>query len=461
MSGMLNLTDTEALVIRAVARKGGRVWAVGGCIRDLLLQQKPKDIDLVTDLPPPLSSGAMAERGLKVIDDKTAWSHGIIRIATYQGIIDLATLRKDTCCDGRHAEVEFADSIEEDLWRRDLTINALAAEIDEEGNLGEIIDVSGGLQDIRNSTIRFVGEPTERINEDFLRMVRAARFTALGKKWHTESLSLRAIRELNEHINEVSQERIRDEIVKALQYPMPSQFFRTLHAGKLLGHICRPVADTVGVEQNEYHAETVFDHLMFTVDASVEFTDNVLLRLAALLHDVGKPGTKSTGEDGRVHFYKHEVQGMIIADNWMKSLKFSNKEREYVTRLVRNHQWRFQADSKDKTIRKWLRDVGEDWRDLVTLRACDRKGNLAKAGKSAVTKHMRELIERAENILQKGDPIFNSDLAINGNDLKALGIKPGPIYQQIFQDAWALVINEPHRNTKEELLEIVRRKHVG
>lgn len=457
----VSLTETEALVIRAIHHKGGRIWAVGGVIRDLLLQQKPKDIDLVTDLPPALSAGAMTERGLKVIDDKTAWEHGIIRIASPQGIIDLATLRRDTNCDGRHAEVEFADSIEEDLWRRDLTINAMAAEIDTEGNLGEIIDVSGGLQDLQAHKIRFVGEPEERINEDFLRMVRAARFTALGSDWRTESLSLRAIRALSENINEVSQERIRDEITKALQYPVPSQFFRTLDTGKLLRHICRPVADTVGIEQNEHHDEEVFEHLMFTVDASVQFTDNVLLRLAALLHDVGKPGTKSTGEDGRIHFYKHEVHGMILADEWLKKLKFSNKEREYVTRLVRNHQWRFQTDSKDKTIRKWLRDVGKDWRDLITLRACDRKGNLAKAGKSAVTRHMRELCERAENILSRGDPVFNTDLAINGNDLKALGIKPGPIYKQIFQDAWALVINEPHKNTKEALLETVRRKHVG
>lgn len=453
------LTDTEASVIRAVQRKGGRVWAVGGCIRDLLLGLSPKDIDLVTNLPPPLSSGAVAELGLKVIDDKTAWSHGIIRIGTHQGIVDLATLRKDLDCDGRHATIEFADTIEEDLQRRDLTINAMAAEIDEEGNLGEIIDMAGGVEDLNRKRIRFVGKPEQRITEDSLRQIRACRFTALGEGWEISDFAKSHIRGLSPSIRLVSKERIRDEIFKALAYPKPSNFFRSLADCELLVHTMPLLHDAIGVDGGEYHDETVFDHLMYALDAAVSLTDDVLLRMAALLHDCGKPGTRTISGDGRAHFYKHEIQGMILADEWMKEYKFSNKERAYVTKLVRHHQWRFMPDSKDKTIRRWLRDVGQEWKDLITLRTADRMGNLAKRGRSTVTKPMRELMERAQQIIDSGEPIFDGDLAINGNDFKDIGIPPGPIYGDIFKDIWSLVIKEPEKNTKEELLKVARRKY--
>lgn len=422
---------------------------------------EPKDIDLVTDLKPATSRKAIENAWMKVIPDTKAIEHGIVRIGSHEGIIDLATLRRDIHTDGRHAIVEFTDKLEEDLARRDLTMNAMAMEIDEDGNLGQVVDPFGGVAHLEIGLIEFVGSTRRRLEEDYLRMVRACRFTALNHEWRMTTITKKTIAEFQDGLWQISEERIRDEFLKALSYPVPSKFFRALRETQLLQHVCDPLDDCVGVEQNEYHAETVFEHLMGAVDASVGFTNNVLLRMAALLHDVGKPATKSVGEDKRIHFFKHEVQGMIIADNWMRKMKFSNQDRRYVTNLIKHHQWRFMPDSKDKTIRRWLRDVGESWQDLVILRMADRQGNKAKAGKALVTGAMRDLIERATAIIDRGEPIFDRDLAINGDDLKDLGIKPGPIYKKIFADLWALVLNEPHRNTREELIKLVERQHEG
>jgi len=462
MRKRLTLTPTESRVVRAVKKNGGKIWATGGCIRDLLIGLTPKDIDMVTDLRPEKIRHVIENAWMRVIPDNTAISHGIIRIASSEGIIDLASMRKDVACDGRHAETEFASDIYEDLARRDLTINAMAATIDEEGNIGEIIDpFSEGRTDIDKRRIRFVGKAQDRIQEDYLRIVRACRFTALGAGWELDQHDAKWIKEFAHKIPTVSEERIRDEVLKALSYCKPSHFFRSLQHCGGLELVARPISDCYGIEQNDYHAETVFEHLMLAVDASVDLTDNVLLRMAALFHDVGKPATKSEDDDGDIHFYKHEIQGMILTDNWMRQMKFSNKDRAYVTNLVKHHQWRFMPDSKDKTIRRWLREVGESWEDLILLRCADRKGNLAKAGKAMITGAMRNLIEKATSMIAKGEPIFDGDLAINGEDLKELGIKPGPVYKKIFADMWALVLNEPQRNTKDELTKLVKRKHVG
>ena len=206
---------------------------------------------------------------------------------------------------------------------------------------------------------------------------------------------------------------------------------------------------------------SVFDHLLRCLDASVNLTNNNLLRLATLCHDIAKPHTRSVDSDGRVHFYKHEVVGATVVYQWMRDLRFPKKDIEYVTKLVRHHQWRFEDNSKDKTIRKWLQAVGKDvWRDLITLRCADRKGNLKKAHLPMITKKMQELVDRAESILEAGNPIFKDDLAINGHHLKELGITPGKIYQDIFTACLALVINEPNRNTREDLEAFVRKNYV-
>lgn len=458
------LTRSQSHVIQTINYQGNSVYAVGGAVRDQLMEKKPKDIDLATNALPEAVRQSLQIEGFTVIPDSVAFSHGIVRAVDKDTgeLIDIATLRRDVSCDGRHALVEFTDDINEDLARRDLTINAMACRLKPSGECSEIIDPFGGKQDLQEPYIELVGDPDKRIAEDYVRMVRACRFTALWEEMPDIDLNtLEAIRNNAEKINTVSKERIRDEILKALAYPKPSNFFRTLDALGLLVHIFPDLKKGVGCEQNEYHAEPVFDHLLRCCDFSVGLTESILLRLAALTHDIAKPHTRSVDSNGSVHFYKHEIVGASLMYEWMREYKFSKKEIEYVTKLVRHHQWRFEDNTKDKTIRRWLQDVGkETWRDLVTLRMADRKGNLKKAHKPMVTQKMKELIERAEAIIAAGNPIFKEDLAINGHDLEDLGIPPGKEYKEIFRELLGLVINEPEKNTKEALTAFVQKHYV-
>jgi len=458
------LTPSQSKIVVGVKNNTmGKIWVVGGAVRDIILRRDPKDIDFATNLRPGAVKRLVKDLGFILIPDQTAQDHGITRVVDKHsgGIIDIATLRKDDACDGRHARVSFTQSLKKDLARRDLTINAIAAEVDEVGHINQIIDPFGGQRDIEDRVIRFVGSPIARVKEDRLRMIRACRFMALSEGWTWSRKANHALMAYMGDLHEVSKERIRDEILKAMSYPYPGGFIRALNDVDLLKHIISPVYDGLDVDQNEYHAEDVFEHSVGSLDASVSLTDNVLLRLAALLHDVGKPSSMSTASDGRVHFYRHEVLGASIAYNWMQELRFSKKEIDYVTKLIRHHQWRFEKDSKDKTIRKWLQDVGRDvWRDLITLRCADRKGNLAKRDKPMITRHMRDLINKAERIIEESQALFREDLAIDGHDLKELGVPPGPIFKEIFSNMLGIVVTDPSRNTKEWLTSYVQKNYI-
>lgn len=463
----VSLTKTISKIVHDLQAAQHNVWLVGGAIRDLLMKKTPKDLDLCTNCDPNLVRLLMQTAGLICIPDKKAMDHGIIRVVDQDTgeFIDIATLRKDVTCDGRHAEVAFTTNIEEDLARRDLTINAIAAPIFPDGRLGELIDPFGGKQRLTENAkrIEFVGIAADRIKEDALRMVRACRFTALGEDFFLDPQDLFTIKEHASLLKMVSKERIRDEIMKALSYDKPSNFFRALEMTDLLKEIFPEMQDGVGCVQNVHHdSDPVFDHILRCLDASVHLTDKPLLRLAVLTHDIGKPATKAVKEDGSITFYKHEVVGASIVYNWMKKMKFSNADTEYVSKLVRHHQWRFEDDTKDKTIRKWLQEVGKDlWEDLITLRCADRKGNKHKMalGKGMITSKMRELMDKVRHLIDSGVPLFKEDLAINGNDLQDLGVKPGPVYKEIFSNLLGIVVNDPKKNTKEWLSDYVRRHY--
>lgn len=462
------LTASQSQIVEAVQKESmGKIWVVGGAVRDALMDKVPKDIDFATDLTPTSVEHLVVRFGFCCIPDQKAKDHGIIRVVDKDTgeFIDIATLRRDTDCDGRYAKVEFTQDLKEDLSRRDLTINAMAAVIDTDGYILQVFDYFDGTKDVEEKRVKFVGNPCHRIKEDALRMIRACRFLALGDDWKLETSDFWAIHDMNKYNPElfdgISKERIRDEFIKALKYDKPSNFIRCLHDSKLLLRICRPLADAWGVEQNEYHDEEVFTHLLAALDAMCELSPSHLLRLAALTHDIGKPPTRSVADDGKVHFFRHEVEGASIIYNWMREYKFSTKQTEYVSKLVRHHQWRFEANSKDKTIRKWLQKVGPDcWRDLITLRMADRKGNFAKKHKPMMTSHMHDLVQKVEKILEAGDAIFREDLAIDGNDIKECGVPPGPVYKEIFANMLGIVIQDPERNTKDWLTNYIKKNYV-
>lgn len=457
----VELTKSQQKVIELL---NPLIWLVGGAVRDLVIGVTPKDLDFCTVYSPSDARNIFRDAGFIVIPDEKAFDHGINRIVDKESgkIIDIATLRKDVSCDGRHAKIEFTQDILEDLARRDFTINAMAAAVDPDtGLIGSIMDPFGGQDDIANKEIRFVGDPQKRIDEDYLRMVRACRFTCLGDDW--QCLGKLSILKNAKRVKMVSKERIRDELMKSLTYAKPSMFIKELHETGLLEYIFPTMNRAFECEQNVHHDyDLVSSHILRCLDASVELTDNVLLRLAALLHDIGKVDTKEVKPDGSVTFYKHEVVGANIATEWMTTYRFSNKEIAYVSKMIRYHQWRFEDDTKLKTIRKWLNDVGKsDWRDLITLRMADRKGNKHKQalGKSMMTSKMQELVSTVENLLHSKVPIFIEDLAIDGDDIKEAGVEPGPIYKEIFSNLMGIVFNDPKKNTKDWLGSYIRRNY--
>jgi len=421
------------------------------------MEKVPADLDLATSLHP--SEVRMTAHRLGIIDipDQTALGHGITRLVDRDNgkIIDIATLRKDMFEDGRHAIIEYATDITADLARRDFTINAMAARVDPNGEVLEIIDPFGGQQDIKNKLVTFVGYAEHRIKGDYLRMLRAARFSALGPDWKIEPTHVVAIAAFSDNIHSIAKERIHDEILKAHKYPCPANFWRSLQSCQLLSHIIPDIVNTLTQDGGPHHGETVFEHLIGALEAGTELTENPLLRLAMVLHDIGKPVVV----DREMHFYKHEVVGSTMVREWLINMKFSKQEVEYISTLVRHHMFHFESDTKDKTLRKWLQKVGPYWEDLIILRCADRRGNKAKAYKPMITTKMRELIERVQVLIDSGTPLFKEDLAINGDDIQALGIPPGPVYRNIFANLLGIVVSDPSKNTKEWLTEYVTKHY--
>lgn len=459
---MINFTPSQLEIIKILKSKGG-VWIVGGCVRDMMLGLEPKDLDLTTNILPDECRSLLSDKGYTIIPDATAYHHGITRIVDKDSgeIIDIATLRKDITCDGRHAAIEFTNRIDEDLQRRDFTINAMAYDLHVYSENCPL-DLFGGKQHLEEKLVSFVGYAQDRIEEDALRMLRACRFTALDPDWTLAPTAESAIRTFKGNLTSISKERIQSEIMKAMAYPCPVNFWRALESTGLLEFVMPALMETVSCEQNHWHLfETVWAHITRALEVGTILTDNPLLRLAIIMHDVGKPNTLSIDSDGGRHFYRHEVVGANIIKEWMKEFKFSNDEIKYVTTMVRHHQFWFTEETSKKTIRKWLQKVGKDnWVDLLILRAADRGGNAGniKDGKGIVTARMQELYNTIKEMIDNGEPIFIEDLLVNGDDLKTI-IKPGPIYKEIFSQMLGIVHANPKLNTKEWLLNFVRKRY--
>ncbi len=244
--------------------------------------------------------------------------------------------------------------------------------------------------------------------------------------------------------------------MKALIGQNPEFFLRAEMASNNL-EFFPDLARGVDCKQNEHHNfDTVFDHLLRCLTYSVKLTENPYLRLAVLCHDIAKPHTKSVDKQGKVHFHKHDIVGATIVYKWMKGLQFQHDKIIYVTKLVRHHQWRFQPDTKDKTIIRWLSTVGRDWYDLITLRIADRKGNLKKQHLPEITKEMQVLIDRANNLINQNLVIFEEDLAIQPYDLHLMRI-PRSYHKQLMGNMRDIVSSKPEKNNREELTAYVKR----
>jgi tRNA nucleotidyltransferase (CCA-adding enzyme) len=425
--------------------KGKRAWIVGGCVRDLLLGRVAADWDVATDARPK-ELLAVFPRAIP-----TGIDHGTVTVVSSGRHYEVTTLRGEGgYSDGRRPDwVEFVDDITADLARRDFTVNAMAVDpVD-----GELIDPFGGRGDLARGVLRAVGDAKERFAEDGLRVLRAARFVAtleLELDPDTEA----AIGPTLDTFRKVAMERVRDEWVKAMKARTPSRAFEVMRRTGILEITCPELLEGVGLGQNRYHAFDVWRHGLECMDACAL---DPVLRVAALLHDVGKPRTRAWSDKTHDYtFYDHDRIGAEIAEPIAARLRFSNDERLRIVSLVRNHLFHYSDEWTDTAVRRWIRRVGRDRvADLYALNEADvrAKGRDFEADLAA----LEMLKAHVASVLARGAALSTRDLKINGHDLIAeLGLRPGRMIGEVLDALLEAVTNDPALNTRDALLTLAR-----
>jgi tRNA nucleotidyltransferase (CCA-adding enzyme) len=435
-------------ICRRLREKGKRGWIVGGCVRDLLRGSEAKDWDVATDALP----DDVIRMFKKVIP--TGLQHGTVTVVKRGVHYEVTTLRGEGAySDGRRPDtVQFVDDITADLARRDFTVNAMAIDpVD-----GHLIDPFDGKKDLDRKVIRAVGDPTERFAEDGLRVLRAARFSAtLGCTIAPETERAMGSSRSHETFKRVSAERVRDEWLKAMRADRPSVAFEAMRRTSLLGITCPELMESVGCEQNKWHAYDVWGHAMACLDAC---KPDPILRVAALLHDVAKPRTRAFSEKTNDYtFYEHERIGAEMAEPILTRLKFSNDERAKITALVRHHLICYADDWTDAAVRRWIRRITPELApDLYELGFADARGKGREADEDIGS--IQRLRDRVDAMLAAGAAFSPKDLAIKGNDLmSALGVAPGRIVGEILAHLVEKVIDDPQLNERDRLVEEARR----
>lgn len=438
---------------------GHESFLVGGCVRDLLMEKTPKDFDITTVARPEEIMGAFPEAKYE-----NEFGTVILPIRTPDGelldVVEMTTYRSEQgYSDRRHPDqVRFEDNVDKDLERRDFTINALALSLDQGiahpfakpveigGEKLSLIDLFGGQKDLRKGVIRAVGEPEHRFKEDALRMMRAVRFACqLG--FALEDKTARGIRKLAGSLKFIAKERIKDELVKIIASNQAYEGIVRLHDLKLLQYIIPELEEGHEVGQNHHHIYPVLEHNLLTLKHCPSPYWQV--RLAALLHDVGKPRSRKV-ISGKVTFYNHEYVGAKLVAKIMDRLRFPTDDKERVVNLVKNHMFYYQVgEVTPASVRRLIAKVGrENLQDLIDLRVADRLGSGTPKAMPYKLRHLQYMLERVQN-----DPVSVKMLAINGEDImKELDIPPGPIIGAILDALLADVIAQPERNTREYLL---------
>lgn len=419
-------------VINILQKDGKQAFMVGGCVRDLALGQEPSDYDVTT-------SATTDE--IKALFPKTVpigEKHGTVAVLLGGGTVEVST-----CKGQNHRHDENAILLMQDLLLRDFTINAMA--LDESGN---IIDPFGGLQDLANKLIRAPRDLAhDRFIEDPLRMMRAIRFcSTYGFSLHPTVRT--AITEHSDLIMTVSPERIREEFNRILISGQPASGIKLLLATGLLAHILPEVIPMVGFNQrNSKHDKDVFEHSMAVLEA---VPANLKVRLAALLHDIGKPMTYTVDQNGVGHFYMHHIEGKKIAENILRRLKYDNQTINDVTILVAEHMSRF-AKIRNVSLKRLINRVGvHNLEDLFNLQRADIFGSAPPFDFSAL-----EAMQASINHIRNENPPMNvKDLAIGGQDLMENGFQPGPLIGQVLEELLNIVLDDPEKNDRATLLSL-------
>ena len=433
-------------IIEKLNSNGFEAYAVGGCVRDLILDKEPKDWDITTNAKP--------EELLKIFPDSFYEnSFGTVTVRTGEGgalkEVQITPYRiEGKYTDARHpSEVKFVQKLEDDLSRRDFTINALAL-----SKGGDVVDLFEGQEDIKAKTIRTVGSPRDRFSEDALRMLRAIRFASvLGFK--VENQTLKAIRENAEWLRAISKERVRDEFVKIISSEHAYEGVLLLEESGLLQYVVPELREGIGVEQNLHHIFTVWEHLIRALKYTAKKNYSLEVRLASLFHDIGKPKSKR-GEGRNSTFYGHEVIGAKMAAEIMDRLRFPKDPAEKVTRLVRYHMFYYNPDEvTESSVRRLLVKIGkENVEDLLKVREADRIGSGRPKAVPYKLRHLKYIIDKVSDA-----PISAKMLKIDGKDvMEELKIEPGPKVGLILNSLLAEVVEDPSKNIKEDLLKRIR-----
>lgn len=443
-----------------------QLYLVGGCVRDILQNKTPKDWDMTTNAAP----GEMLKLFPNAFYDNSFGTVGIplklLSETEHEGIIEVTTFRTERGYnDSRHpSEVTWGKTIEEDLSRRDFTMNAIAIELKNEVKISSgsyieklnqnLIDPFNGKQDIENKLIRSVGDPDQRFKEDALRLMRAIRFASqLG--FQIEEQTLQAVTNNASLLSKISGERIRDELLKILASDYPYEGIMLLKNTGLLHEILPELLEGVGVSQERpgrHHKDDVFTHNIL----SLKYCPSIdpIVRFATLIHDIGKPRVAMTDEDGYVIFHNHEIIGSRMAYDICDRLRFSKKQRDKVFKLIRWHMFTVDEHITDSAVRRFIRRIGVDnVKDMMDLRVGDRLGGGTQTAESWRLKLFKKRVE--EQLAPA--PFSINDLAIDGNDImKELNIKPGKQIGEILNKLFEEVDEDLSKNTREYLLKTIK-----
>ena len=441
---MENMPESVRDILRTLEAAGHEAWCVGGCVRDTLLGRDPEDWDVTTSALPEETMAAFGEQAVP-----TGLKHGTVTVRMEGQSVEVTTYRLDGVYrDHRRPDhVTFTRSLDEDLWRRDFTVNAMAL-----GLRGDLRDPFGGREDLEGGILRCVGEPDRRFGEDALRILRGMRFAAvLG--FTVEPATAESIHRRRELLGDIAAERIQTELLKLL-------------CGKNAAAVLREYVDVVGVfwpevlpmvgfdQRNRHHCYDIWEHTLHALEASPA---EPVLRCTMLLHDIGKPATFVVGTDGCGHFRGHPLVSRDMADEMLRRLKCANAFRETVVRLVEWHDRNIPRE--EKAIRRALRTLGEqDFRRLLAVKRAD---NLAQAPAFWDRQQEIDLAEEILDNLLAEDACFSlKQLAVNGKDLTEIGLS-GPAVGEALEALLDRVVDGELPNERGALLSCVSRFATG
>lgn len=427
---------------KTLAEAGFEAYLVGGCVRDMLLGREPKDWDVATEATPAeiqkLFPESVYENDFGTVGVKTESEDPHLKV------IQVTTYRVEgQYTDKRHPdEVKFTSHIEDDLSRRDFTVNALAMDMK-----GDVLDPFGGARDIKERVIRTVGAPEERFSEDALRLMRAVRFS-VELDFEIEMSTRRAIVKLAGGLEAIAKERVRDELSKILMTSNAAKGIILLEELDLLRYVLPELREGIGVGQNKHHVYTVFEHNVRALDYTAHENYSLVVRMAALLHDVGKPKVK-LGDGPNSTFYQHEYIGARMAAKMLDRLRYSREFVEQVAHLVRRHMFYYDTGIISPAgVRRFVARVGpENIDDLLKVREADRIGSGVKKAMPYRLRHLLFMIEKV-----KRDPLSPKMLALRGDELMSLlNLPQSPRVGWVLNALLEEVIDDPGKNEKKYL----------